>query len=176
MMKSFVKLVKRNMANIITAQRIVLSAPLLMSEPLSPSFYIIYSLCGLSDIADGFVARRTNAVSRFGERLDSAADIVFVAVCLCKLLPVIGLEKWLYAWVAAIALIKVVNVIIGYVRAHSFVPVHSMLNRLTGLILFLFPFFIGIVEITPAAAIVCVFASVAAIQEGVVIIKANSVD
>lgn len=176
MTKSFLIIMKRNMANIVTMMRIVLSFPLLMLEPLSLTFYIIYGLCGLSDMADGFVARRTNAVSRFGERLDSIADIVFVAACLCKLLPLIDLARWLYVWVAAIAVIKVVNVFIGYVRAHSFVPVHSMMNKLTGFILFLFPYFIGTVEVTLAASIVCLFASVAAIQECFVMIKTNSLD
>ena len=115
MTRIYVRKIKKNLANIITMMRVVLSLPLLLSEPLSPSFYILYCLCGLSDMVDGFVARRTNSESRFGERIDSLADIVFVAVCLCKLLPVIELPVWICVWVAAIALIKVVNVAIGFV-------------------------------------------------------------
>ena len=115
MTRIYVRKIKKNLANIITMMRVVLSLPLLLSEPLSPSFYILYCLCGLSDMVDGFVARRTNSESRFGERIDSLADIVFVAVCLCKLLPVIELPVWVCVWAAVIALIKVVNVAIGFV-------------------------------------------------------------
>ena len=174
MTRIYVRKIKKNLANIITMMRVVLSLPLLLSEPLSPSFYILYCLCGLSDMVDGFVARRTNSESRFGERIDSLADIVFVAVCLCKLLPVIELEGWIYVWVTAIALIKVVNVAIGFVLAHSFLSLHAMMNKMTGFTLFLFPFLVGIKGINIVAASVCMLASLAAIQEFLVVIKTNS--
>lgn len=47
---------------------------------------------GLTDIIDGAVARSTNTVSAFGARLDSLADIMFVSVCMWKLLPVAELK------------------------------------------------------------------------------------
>ena len=174
MTKNHVRKIKKNLANIITMMRVVLSLPLLLSEPLSPSFYILYCLCGLSDMVDGFVARRTNSESRFGKRIDSLADIVFVAVCLCKLLPVIELEGWIYVWVTAIALIKVVNVAIGFVLSHSFLSLHTMMNKMTGFTLFLIPFLVGIKGINIVAASVCMLASLAAIQEFLVVIKTNS--
>lgn len=174
MTRIYVRKIKKNLANIITMMRVVLSLPLLLSEPLSPSFYILYCLCGLSDMVDGFVARRTNSESRFGERIDSLADIVFVAVCLCKLLPVIELPVWVCVWAAVIALIKVVNVAIGFVLAHSFLSLHAMMNKITGFTLFLFPFLVGIKGINIVAASVCMLASLAAIQEFLVVIKTNS--
>lgn len=125
-------------------------------------------------MVDGFVARRTNSESRFGERIDSLADIVFVAVCLCKLLSVIDLPVWVCVWAAVIALIKVVSVVIGFVLAHSFLSLHTMMNKITGFTLFLFPFLVGIKGINIVAASVCVLASLAAIQEFLVVIKTNS--
>ncbi len=47
----------------------------------------MYIIAGIADMADGAVARRTGTVSEFGSRLDTAADTVFAAVCLIKLLP-----------------------------------------------------------------------------------------
>ena len=174
MTRIYVRKIKKNLANIITMMRVVLSLPLLLSEPLSPSFYILYCLCGLSDMVDGFVARRTNSESRFGERIDSLADIVFVAVCLCKLLPVIDLPVWICVWAAVIALIKVVSVVIGFVLAHSFVALHSMMNKMTGFTLFLFPFLVCIKGINIVAASVCMLAYLHAIHDFLVVIKTNS--
>lgn len=125
-------------------------------------------------MVDGFVARRTNSESRFGERIDSLADIVFVAVCLCKLLPVIDLPVWICVWAAVIALIKVVSVVIGFVLSHSFLSLHTMMNKITGFTLFLIPFLVGIKGINIVAASVCMLASLAAIQEFLVVIKTNS--
>ena len=50
--------------------------------PLSSAwFYVLYLFCGLTDMIDGTIARKTGAVSKFGEKLDTAADFVFMAVC-----------------------------------------------------------------------------------------------
>ena len=99
------------MANFITSCRIVCSAVLLFFPTFSVEFYIVYCLAGLTDMIDGTVARKTGTVSRFGSILDTAADIVFTAVCLIKIMPVLDIALWLWIWIAAIAGIKVINVI-----------------------------------------------------------------
>ena len=68
---------------------------------------------------DGAVARKTGTVSEFGSRLDTIADIVFVAVCLIKVIPVLDVPVWLYIWITIIAFIKVANIAVGYIRAGS---------------------------------------------------------
>ena len=69
---------KKHIANIITGSRIVLSLPLLFIPLTSAWFYAFYLLCGLSDIIDGTVARRTKSASEFGARLDTVSDFVFM--------------------------------------------------------------------------------------------------
>ena len=77
------------MANALTICRIVLCVALLITEAFSPTFFLIYALAGLTDMLDGYVARRANSESGLGARLDSIADLVLVVVCLVKLLPAI---------------------------------------------------------------------------------------
>ena len=48
----------------------------------SPIFYVLYLIAGLSDMVDGIIARKTDSVSEFGQRLDGVVDFVFVSVCL----------------------------------------------------------------------------------------------
>lgn len=48
----------------------------------STPFYILYMICGLSDVLDGIIARKTNTASSFGARLDTIADFIFVTVLL----------------------------------------------------------------------------------------------
>ena len=76
------------MANIITGIRIVISVFLLFCPVFSQVFYVLYITAGVSDMADGAVARKTGTVSEFGSRLDTIADIVFVVACMIKLIPV----------------------------------------------------------------------------------------
>ena len=154
------------MANLITSCRILLSLLLLFFPALSPGFYGLYLAAGLSDMLDGFVARRTNSASPLGAKLDSMADIVFLAVCLIKLLPVLTLPVWLWVWVGLIALLRLVNVVSGFVRRKKLVLLHTRANKLTGALLFLLPLSLGFLNIAYTAVPLCALASFAAIQEG----------
>ena len=64
------------MANIITGFRVLLSIALLFCQVFSPVFYVLYLIAGVSDMIDGTIARRTNTVSEFGARFDTAADLM----------------------------------------------------------------------------------------------------
>ena len=72
---------RKQIANIITSSRILCSICLLLSPVFSVAFYIMYLFCGITDMVDGTIARKTKSVSETGARLDTVADIVFVAVC-----------------------------------------------------------------------------------------------
>ena len=154
-----------NLPNGITLLRILCSLVLLFCMPLSLPFYVLYAAAGLSDIFDGWIARKTNTASKFGAKLDTFADIVFAAVTLIKLLPILELPVWIIIWVGVIALIKLVNLVIGFVRRHTLTAVHSVINKVTGALLFILPFTIPIINIRYTAPLVCIVATVAAITE-----------
>ena len=154
------------MANTITFFRIAASIVLLFCPVFSPAFYVFYIAAGLSDMLDGFVARKTDTVSKLGARLDTMADFVFVVVCLIKLLPVLCIPAWLYAWIGIIALIKFVNIVSGFAVQKKLVAVHSVMNKVTGALLFLLPLTIPILPLKYSAIIICAVATFAAIQEG----------
>ena len=153
------------MANFITIIRILCSLALLFCMPLSLPFYVLYTVAGLSDIFDGWIARKTNTATKFGAKLDTFADIVFAAVVLLKLLPILKLPLWMIVWVGMIALIKLVNIVIGFVRHHTLTAVHSVINKFTGVLVFILPFTIPIINIQYTAPFVCIVATVAAILE-----------
>ena len=117
-------------------------------------------------MVDGNVARKTNTASEFGAKLDTAADFIFVMAYLIKLLPVMTIPGWLYIWVAVIFLIKVINVISGFVVRKEFVAAHTLMNKVTGALLFILPLTLPVIELRCSAVVVCLVASFAAIQEG----------
>ena len=153
------------MANLITVIRILCSIALLFCEALSPWFYALYITAGVSDMVDGWVARKTNTVSEFGSKLDTVADIIFVVVCLVKLLPVLHLPVWIYIWVGLIACVKVFNIIYGYAVRKQFLADHSILNKVTGALLFVLPLTLSVIDVKYSAAVVCAMATVAAVRE-----------
>ena len=156
---------KKHIANIITGSRIVFSLSLLFVPLSSAWFYVLYLLCGLSDMIDGTVARRTNSASDFGARLDTVSDFVFMTVALIKFLPNLHIPIWLWIWIGIIAMIKLGNASWGFVRTKKLISPHTVLNKITGLLLFLLPVTISFVDLTHTLPIVCAVATVAAIHE-----------
>ena len=154
------------MANVITGIRIVCSIALLFCPVFSPAFYVLYVAAGLSDMADGAVARKTGTVSAFGSKFDTAADFVLVAVCLIKLIPVIHVPAWLFIWIIVIAVIRALNLISGYVMRKEIVVLHTMMNKLTGIMLFVLPLTLTFIDLKYSGAIASAAATFAAIQEG----------
>ncbi|MDD6043620.1 MAG: CDP-alcohol phosphatidyltransferase family protein [Eubacteriaceae bacterium] len=158
------------MANAITFTRILLSIGLLFCPALSAEFFILYLAAGFTDMIDGTVARRTGTDSEFGSKLDTAADFVFVTTSLIKLLPVIKVPIFIYVWVGIIALIKLINIVSGYMISGKIIAVHSIMNKLTGACMFAAPFTFVVFEPKYSAVILCIIATVAAIHEGYLII------
>ena len=139
---------------------------LLFFPAFSPAFYTLYIVAGISDMIDGTVARKTGTVSEFGSKLDTAADFVLVVCCLIKLLPILHIPIWLVIWIIVIAAIKAINLLSGYVMRKELVVLHSVMNKITGGLLFVLPFTVRMIPFRYSAAIVCAAATFAAIQEG----------
>lgn len=154
------------MATIITSIRILCSIALLFFPVFSPSFYTLYIVAGVSDMIDGTVARKTGSASEFGSKLDTVADCILVAVCLIKLIPVLDIPSWLYIWVIIIALIKVFNIIYGYVKHKELVAAHTVMNKITGVLLFILPLTVPIINLKYTGVFVSAVATFAAIREG----------
>ena len=117
-------------------------------------------------MVDGVVARKTNSVSEFGARLDTTSDFIFFVATLIKLLPVIHIPKWIWVWIVIIAIIKIFSVILGFAYKKRFISLHTAMNKITGLLLFLLPLTLQFVEIKYSLIAVCIVATISAIQEG----------
>ena len=161
-------------ANILTGFRVLGSILLLFFPAFSVGFYIIYLFCGFSDMIDGTIARKTNSTSEFGAKIDTVADLLFVAASIIRLLPAIHIPGWLWIWGGLIGLIKIGNIIQGYVYQKQFVALHTIMNKITGFFLFVLPLTLSFVEVKYSSIAACSIASFAAIQEWVYITTKRS--
>ena len=161
---------RKHIADIVTGCRILGSVLLLFFPAFSVEFYSIYIICGFSDMIDGTIARKTNSASELGAKLDTAADLAFVTVSLIKILPTINIPGWLWIWGAVIAIIKISNIIYGYASEKQFISLHTVMNKITGLLLFLLPLTLPFAELKYSSLAVCSIATFAAVQERSLII------
>ena len=156
---------RKQIANIITSSRILCGICLWFCPLFSVNFYILYLFCGFTDMVDGTIARKTNAVSELGTKLDTIADFLFFAVSLIKLLSVIHIPKWIWVWIAIIAIIKIFSVILGFIYTKKLIFLHTVMNKITGLLLFLLPLTLYFIELKYSFVAVCIVATFSAIQE-----------
>ena len=157
---------KLTIANALSVLRIILSVALLAPPALSPTFLALYATAGLTDMLDGFLARRTKTESELGAKLDSAADLTFTVISLAKILPTVAVPVWLWVWVAGIVVVRVVNVASGLVMGKRLIMLHTAANKAAGFVAFLVPFAIPTFGIVAPSIPACVLATFAAVQEG----------
>lgn len=163
----------RHLPNIITISRIIVSVIILFISPHSLLFITLYIVCGLSDIADGLIARKLSFESDFGARLDSIADMVFAVVIIYKLIPVIKVPQYIIFWIVLIACMRITTMVIVKVKFHSFAVLHTWLNKLTGIILLFFPLVHNVINTEFSAGFICLIATLAATEEMIINISSK---
>ena len=156
---------KALLANCITLSRILFSILMLASSPNAFTFALLYLLCGVTDVLDGFAARKLHIESEIGEMLDSAADLFFACIYAVKILPLMDIPFWIWIWTVIIAVIKITGILVASKKAHKLLIKHSFGNRFTGILLFLLPVSVFITDVKYTATLVCIAATGTVIKE-----------
>ncbi len=156
------------MANIITILRILGTLLLSITNPLSTEFFVIYTLTGVTDVLDGYIARKTNTVSEFGARLDSIADLMFYGIIIYKLFPNLYAMLPTAIWYAVIGIIvlRVFTYIFTAIKFKVFMSNHTYLNKMTGFCAFLVPYFMkSSISIVPFCTVTCIICCAGSIYD-----------
>lgn len=156
-----------NLPNCITAARVIGTLCLLPVQPLSPVFYGLYTLTGFTDVLDGWAARKTGSVSEFGAKLDSLADLIFYAVMLIKIFPILLMELPVEIWyaVAAVLVLRLSAYLAAAVKYRRFAALHTYMNKLTGAAVFCVPYVISLPLMVSVCWVVCAVAFIASGEE-----------
>lgn len=125
--------------NCLSALRL-LAAPLAAWAILSDrdtAALAVFVLAGLSDLADGFIARHWGFTSRFGAWLDPIADKLLMLFCFVALLRV----GWVALWLVALVIARDAVIVVG-----------ALLTKLLNLPVRIAPLLIG--KVTTAAEVI----------------------
>ena len=156
-----------NLPNCITVLRMAGTLCLLFLRPLSTGFFVFYTLSGLTDVLDGWLARRTGTASCFGAKLDSIADLLFYTVVLVRIVPFLWLSLPREVWyaVGVVLILRLSAYLATAVRSRRFASLHTWLNKLTGAAVFLIPYVLFLPLAPLFCFAVCGIAAVAALEE-----------
>jgi len=163
-------------ANAISISRILISLSLLFIDLHSWQFVCVYLMCGISDLLDGYIARKTKTQSLLGAKLDTVGDMIMFAVVLYIFIPAITIPNTLVIWFMAILSIRVLSIIIVFIKYKMFAMLHTISNKITGLLLFFIPMVIGSPLENPIIYFVCAVASVSAIEELIIHITSKELE
>lgn len=155
----------KNIPNCITLIRALGAVGLLFTKPFSIPFFLLYIVCGLSDVLDGFLARKMKAVSKSGQVIDSLSDLFFICIVLAIFLPAVRFPMWAICWIAAIVAVRFASLTIGLAKYHKLAFLHTCANKAAGIALFLFPFLYVAFGTDAATVLTCSAASLSAIEE-----------
>lgn len=161
------------MANVITASRIVCAVILFFFNDINGAFLAIYAYCGVSDLIDGPIARKTNKTSNVGALLDTIGDVA-TYVALAKILLAKHLvPSWAVIWYVAAAAGILSGGLVAVVRFRRFFVVHSLFGKIMGFFAFMMPFAYYAKLLIPCFAAICASATVSAAETVFITVKAD---
>lgn len=132
---------KKQIANILTAIRIVLSIVLLVFyRQVDISFLVIFTIAALTDLVDGTIARMTKSASLMGSLLDTIADVL-LSLNIMKVAIISGLLKGtLLVWLIFIFIVAFTSPLITYIKFRKVYFVHTILSKIVGGLVYFVPY------------------------------------
>ncbi|WP_165442995.1 CDP-alcohol phosphatidyltransferase family protein [Senegalia massiliensis] len=131
---------KKYIPNILSILRIICSALLLfISDRIS--FIFLYFIIGLTDILDGFIARKFNIESELGARIDSFADFVFYIILFfifSRSYNQIMTTNYKMVLIG-ILVVRLLNVLLTKLKYKKFVFLHTIANKTSGILVYFSP-------------------------------------
>lgn len=155
----------KHVPNLISYSRIALSLALFFTFQNRAAFTAIYLACGVSDILDGYLARKTGTDSDWGARLDSWADLLFFAVIISFVIAWLGedIRPYLPLLLAA-GLIRFASLAVAAYKYRTFAILHTWGNKFTGLLVFTTPLLLQY-RLSAGLWLVCLSAVLSAVEE-----------
>jgi len=135
-------------------------------------FIVLYILVGVSDVFDGYIARKYGYVSNLGAKLDSVSDFVFYCILVFiffKLYyPILEMN---YQFVVIIIVIRLFNMLLTKIRYKKIVFIHTIANKASGIMLYFLPMILLYTENNILIRILLIFAALAAFEELLITLK-----
>ena len=131
---------KKQIANILSGLRVAVAAILIAFSDFSKAFLALYTLCGVTDLLDGPIARATKSESLLGAKLDTAGDVLTYFAMGKILMAKKYLSLQTFLWFLPPLFLMFVSALLAAHKFHTFFFTHNALSKLLGLGLFFTPF------------------------------------
>ena len=167
----------RQIPNILSTLRIILALLILIVAPNKALVFVIMLLCGITDVLDGYIARKHDYQSHLGARLDSAGDYaLFIILVAYFLIWQIDLVRENLILISVILIIRISSLVVSLIRNKKVYSLHTIANKITGVVVFLGITITFIVENRIVMEIVLIVALLSAIEELTIMVSKDKPD
>ncbi len=165
----------KRLPNILSAVRLILSVALFFLSGCKVVWFVLFIVCGITDILDGIIARVWNAVTPLGARLDSIADTVFFCAVAISLFIQIPAKGIVYGFACVIIAVRLVNLFIGRLKFDRWGGIHTAGNKWAGVLFFVCAFFCMLTQeyIAIFTEIILAVTLLAALEEMMILLTAK---
>jgi len=160
----------RHIPNILSLSRIPLSISFFFLVGYPPAFLGVYGMAGAADVLDGFLARRFHWESKYGAKMDSIGDIVFlgcaISVAFWKI-EKLYFAPYVYAIFGVLVAVRLVNAVITRRKFRQWGFIHNLFMKYSTVpIFFLMPVAVLTREIpNPFLAVMLAFVLLGSLEE-----------
>lgn len=121
-------------------------------------------------------ARKTKTETKAGGKLDSIADLVFGIVIIKVLYPIIISKRIWIVCIIIIFLVRLISIFIVLKKYKTFAILHTYLNKIAGVLIFLLPYFIFIKYENVFINLSYIIATLSSIEEMCINLKSKSIN
>jgi CDP-diacylglycerol--glycerol-3-phosphate 3-phosphatidyltransferase len=137
----------KHIPNILSVARFPLSALLLFLTSYTIHFIFVFIVIGVTDVLDGFLARKYGWGTPLGAKIDGFADAFFA---ICTLVALVSLQiyqqfTWyVIAMIGFVALLKLFNLLVTKMKFGIWSSIHTIASKVTQVPFFFIVIFIVI--------------------------------
>ena len=131
--------IKRNLANALSASRIILGLSLFLCLNNKAAYLTIYAVAWITDIFDGKIARLTNSQSQLGTTLDDIGDMALVSILMVSIFFWLEDTTFLIVLLSIFFAIRIVNALITRFKYGKFCFSHTHAAKFLGVFVFFIP-------------------------------------
>ncbi len=164
--------VRLNLPTILTFSRIILIPFFVWITPTSPILGVaLFLIASVTDFLDGYLARRSGQITKFGIILDPIADKILVISALILLVDMVRISAWI-AMVIIVREFMVTAIRVVALSKDIVIPAETggklkTAAQMTSIVLLLLPYSFGFVDLYDIGLVLMYVALVLAVVSGV---------
>lgn len=151
---------------------IIFAVGMIFVPTLSPLFICFYTMSVLYLVIERLFVKTLNLETEERIKMHGVAEFIFTIIMLVKLLKfvLVYIPEEDFAIIIAVGFLKTIAGFIGIAKFHHRVIIRTILQKIMGAVLYVFPYILMLLHVRIACILLCVIAGFSAVEEIICVI------